>query len=94
MYRVPSKETLVFKRELQRLADARSAEVDFVTGSRESFAFRDDPLSAAGIKASYPDVLERDVYLCGSPRMMDKVVQSLKELGMPKVQIHLERFGW
>ena len=94
MYRVPSKETLVFKRELQHLADARNAEVAFVTGSRESFAFRDDPLSAAGLNAAYPDILERDVYLCGSPRMMDKVEESLKELGMPKVQVHLERFGW
>lgn len=94
MYRVPSKETLVFKRELQHLADARKADVAFVTGSRDSFTFRDDPLSAAGIKSAYPDILERDVYLCGSPRMMDRVVQSLKELGMPKVQVHLERFGW
>ena len=94
MYRAPSKETLVFKRELQRLADARNAEVAFVTGARDSFTFRDDPLSAAGIKSAYPDILERDVYLCGSPRMMDRVVKSLRELGMPKVQVHLERFGW
>jgi ferredoxin-NADP reductase len=26
--------------------------------------------------------------------MMAKVEESLKELGMPKVQVHLERFGW
>jgi len=94
MYRAPSKESLVFKRELQRIADTRNVVVDFVTGSRESYAFRDDPLSAAGLNAAYPDILERDIYLCGSPRMMEKVVGSLKELGMPKVQIHLERFGW
>jgi ferredoxin-NADP reductase len=25
---------------------------------------------------------------------MAKVEESLKELGMPKVQVHLERFGW
>ena len=94
MYRVPSKDSLVFKRELQRLADARNAEVAFVTGSRDSYTFRDDPLSPAGLKSSYPDILERDIYLCGSPRMMAKVEESLKELGMPKVQVHLERFGW
>lgn len=94
MYRVPSKDSLVFKRELQRLADVRNADVSFVTGSRDSFTFRDDPLSAAGLKSAYPDILERDVYLCGSPRMMERVSQSLRELGVPKVQVHLERFGW
>jgi ferredoxin-NADP reductase len=25
---------------------------------------------------------------------MAKVEESLKEIGMPKVQVHLERFGW
>jgi ferredoxin-NADP reductase len=25
---------------------------------------------------------------------MAKVEESLKELGMPEVQVHLERFGW
>jgi predicted ferric reductase len=94
MYRVPSKDSLVFKRELQRLADARNAEVEFVTGSRDSYTFRDDPLSAAGLQSAYPDILERDIYLCGSPRMMARVEESLHELGMPKVQVHLERFGW
>jgi predicted ferric reductase len=94
MYRVPSKDSLVFKRELQRLADARNADVSFVTGSRDSYTFRDDPLSAAGLRSAYPDIIERDVYLCGSPRMMARVEESLKELGMPKVQVHLERFGW
>jgi ferredoxin-NADP reductase len=25
---------------------------------------------------------------------MERVSQSLRELGVPKVQVHLERFGW
>ena len=94
LYRVPSKEAAVFKRELQLLADRRNADVAYITGSRDSFTFRDDPLSAAGLKAAYPDILERDVYLCGSPRLMKKVEESLKELKLPKVQVHRERFGW
>ena len=94
LYRAGSKDDLVFKHELTRIGDARGARVDFVTGSRDKYAFSDDPLSAGGLQAAYPDIAERDVYLCGSPRMMERVEKSLHELGLPKSQIHLERFSW
>jgi ferredoxin-NADP reductase len=42
----------------------------------------------------FPDVRERDVYLCGSPRMMATVEKSLRDIGVPHAQIHLERFSW
>jgi ferredoxin-NADP reductase len=94
LYRAGSKDDLVFKQELTRIGDARGARVDFVTGSRDKYAFSDDPLSAGGLQAAYRDIADRDVYLCGSPRMMKRVEESLNELGLPKTQIHLERFSW
>jgi predicted ferric reductase len=94
LYRAPSNASVVFKKELTRIAEVRGAKLDFVTGSRDQFAFNDDPLSPGGLWAAYPDVRERDVYLCGSPRMMATVEKSLRDIGVPHGQIHLERFSW
>ena len=94
LYRAGNKDDLVFKQELTKIGDARGARIDFITGSRDKYAFSDDPLSAGGLQAAYPDILERDVYLCGSPRMMERVEKSLQEIGLKKSQIHLERFSW
>jgi len=94
LYRAPSNASVIFKKELTRIAEMRGAQIDFVTGSRDQFAFNDDPLSPGGLWAAYPDVRERDVYLCGSPRMMATVEKSLHEIGVPHKQIHLERFSW
>jgi predicted ferric reductase len=94
LYRAPSNASVVFKKELTRIAEVRGATIDFVTGGRDQFAFNDDPLSPGGLWAAYPDVRERDVYLCGSPRMMATVEKSLRDIGVPHDQIHLERFSW
>jgi ferredoxin-NADP reductase len=94
LYRGPSKESLVLRTEVDRIAEMRGAKVSYMLGSRDKYAFRDDPLSPAGLWASYPDIRDRDVYLCGSPSMMSAVEESLKELGVPKRQVHLERFYW
>jgi predicted ferric reductase len=94
LYRAPSNASVVFKKELTRIAEVRGATIDFVTGGRDQFAFNDDPLSPGGLWAAYPDVRERDIYLCGSPRMMATVEKSLRDIGVPHDQIHLERFSW
>jgi predicted ferric reductase len=94
LYRAPSNASVVFKKELTRIAEVRGATIDFVTGGRDQFAFNDDPLSPGGLWAAYPDVRERDVYLCGSPRMMATVEKSLRDIGVPHDQLHLERFSW
>ncbi len=36
---------------------------------------------------------EADVYLCGPPPMMDKVVKSLRSLEVPEERVHYERFA-
>jgi 3-phenylpropionate/trans-cinnamate dioxygenase ferredoxin reductase subunit len=37
-------------------------------------------------------ISQADIFLCGPPVMMEKVIQSLKELGVAKNRIHYERF--
>ncbi len=94
LYRAPTNASVVFKKELNRIAEVRGARVDLVTGSRDQFTLNDDPLSPGGLWAAYPDIRERDIYLCGSPRMMATVEKSLRDIGVPHSQIHLERFSW
>lgn len=53
-----------------------------------------DPLHAANIQRLVPDVLDRDAYICGPPAMTAAVVRSLRGLGVPRAQIHDERFGF
>jgi ferredoxin-NADP reductase len=40
-----------------------------------------------------PDVHERDVFVCGPPGMTSAVLRSLRELRVPKAQVHAERFS-
>jgi ferredoxin-NADP reductase len=41
-----------------------------------------------------PNVPERDVYLCGPPRMARAVRNSLRRTGLPEPQLHEERFDF
>lgn len=39
------------------------------------------------------DLSERDVFLCGPPGMMDALKTALQKLGLPRKQLHWERFS-
>ena len=41
-----------------------------------------------------PNLLERDVYLCGPPGMALAVRRSLRAAGLPGRQLHEERFDF
>jgi ferredoxin-NADP reductase len=40
-----------------------------------------------------PDVRGRDVFLCGPPPMARLVRAALRDLGLPRSQVHFERFS-
>ena len=40
-----------------------------------------------------PDLADREVFLCGPPPIMNAVLRTLGDLGVPKPQIHFERFS-
>jgi predicted ferric reductase len=40
-----------------------------------------------------PDLAEREVYLCGPPPMMTSLRRTLRALGVPRGQVHYERFS-
>ncbi|MEU2271627.1 ferredoxin reductase family protein [Streptomyces olindensis] len=88
IYRVSTDGDAVLYDELRELAVAKGAELHLVTGPPVP-----DRLAPGELARLVPDIAERDVYLCGPPPMMNAVLGSLRELGVPKPQVHFERFS-
>ncbi|MFI5820046.1 ferric reductase-like transmembrane domain-containing protein [Streptomyces rishiriensis] len=88
IYRVAGERDAVLYDELRELAVAKGAELHLVTGPSAP-----DRLAPRELAALVPDIAQRDVFLCGPPPMMNAVLGILRELDVPKPQIHFERFS-
>ena len=89
LYRASSPEDVVFRDELEEIAALRGADIIWVLG-RSS----DPATSMAGdnLRRLVPDVAERDVYLCASPRFATAVREGLAGAGLPAARLHEEVF--
>ena len=92
IYRASSWDDVVFRDELDTLMRLRGAEVTYLIGRRHEQ--RQDPLGPANLSRLVPDVAGRDVFICGTPGMNDHVRRTLVALGVPRRQIHSERFAY
>ncbi|OIK06180.1 ferredoxin reductase family protein [Streptomyces monashensis] len=88
IYRVAADRDAVLHDELRDLALAKGAELHLVTGPVVP-----DRLAPRELARLVPDIADRDVFLCGPPGMMTAVLRSLGDLGVPRKQIHFERFS-
>ncbi|MEH0473534.1 ferredoxin reductase family protein [Streptomyces sp. B21-097] len=88
IYRVAGERDAVLYDELRELALTKGAELHLVTGPSAP-----DRLAPRQLAALVPDIAQRDVFLCGPPPMMNAVLGTLRELDVPKPQIHFERFS-
>jgi len=91
IYRASRPDELVFRGELEELAERRDAWVRYIVGSRN------DPgprrlFTPNGLLGLVPDVSRRDVYLCGPPGLVGAAVDTLRELDVPDSQLHLDPF--
>lgn len=61
----------------------------------ESAGGKDETGSINGqrIRKLVPDFLERDIYLCGPPAMMESIIDDLANLGVQAERLHYERFA-
>ena len=50
-------------------------------------------LSPEHLRELVPDAEERDVFVCGPTAMTDALRRSLREAGVPRRRVHLERFA-
>jgi predicted ferric reductase len=92
IYRAGSWADVVFRDELDALAKARRATVTYIVGHRDSFA--GDPIGPDALATMVPDLVRRDVFICGSRGLIEHVRQSLGRLGVPARQIHDEDFSY
>jgi predicted ferric reductase len=91
IYRAGSAREILFREELDWLAQERRAYIWYVLGSR------DDPgprhlFTPNGMRDLVPDLTRRDVFLCGPRGLVDASKTILKKLRVPKRQIHLDPF--
>lgn len=91
LYRASSPEEVLFRDELEYIARSRGAQLVLITG-RSS-----DPmnaLSAGNLHRWVPDVAQRDVFICASPRFSDAARAALKQAGVPRSRVHQEEFAF
>ncbi|MBY8873890.1 ferric reductase-like transmembrane domain-containing protein [Micromonospora sp. PLK6-60] len=91
IYRARQPADVLLHEELEWIARSRQTSVWYVIGSR------DDPgprqvMSPPGLRRLVPDLLRRDVYLCGPPGLVDHAVQVLRAAGVRRRNIHLANF--
>jgi predicted ferric reductase len=91
IYRASSPDDLIFREELDWLAEARDSEIFYVIGGRTDPGPR-MAMSPKGLRSIVPDVSRRDVYLCGPEGLVSASVDLLNRLHVPKRQIHLDPF--
>jgi predicted ferric reductase len=97
LYRVSHPLDVAFRSELELLAQHRGATVHYIAGHRRGghdHAAAGDPFDTATIRRLVPDIAAQDVYLCGPGGLMQAVEGHLRELGVPRAQVHAERFAY
>jgi predicted ferric reductase len=79
----------LFKGEIRALAAERGAQLHELVGSR-----RKNSLDASHLRRLVPDIMTRDVYVCGPEQLNQTVVRSARYLGIPEERIHCEQFAF
>ncbi len=93
VHRAPSRSDAVLHDEITTLAADRSrTRVHLVTGARGRVGDLHRPLGARHLHALAPDITSRDVFVCGPPGLTTDLRRTLRELGVPVLQVHYESF--
>jgi len=92
LYRVVSRDDVIFGEELESLARERGAALHVVDGDHATAAGR-RLLSPDHLRRLVPDIAGRDVYVCGPPAMTDLIERNVRRAGVPARHVHTERFA-
>lgn len=90
LYRVRDQREAVLFNEVRQLVGAHRGRLHLLAG-RTGAGVR--PFDPAGLHSLVPDVVNRDVYVCGPPAMTAAVLTALRALKVPASQIHAEKFS-
>jgi ferredoxin-NADP reductase len=92
IYRALREEDLVLRGELDALSREYGTAVEYVVGDHAAPG-GEGLLDAEHLHALAPDIAEREVYLCGPPAMARAIERSVRRAGVPRRQVHVERFA-
>ncbi|HJU98823.1 MAG TPA: hypothetical protein VJ644_12680, partial [Jiangellaceae bacterium] len=101
LHRCRTPEEALFRAEFAALAQRRALDLHLLVGPRrypgswlpnltEARGLSDDEVLCRLV----PDVVQRDVFVCGPPQWALLVRRSLHRVGVPASLVHLERFAW
>ncbi len=93
LYRARTWPDVVFKDELDALVAARGGNVHYIVGRRGQ-EVHPHPFAPRFLVAAVPDLRNRDVFVCGPRSLVEDVIASLRSLGVPPRQVHVERFAF
>jgi predicted ferric reductase len=91
LYRVATADDAVFGNELAKFAGADNMRIHVIAGN-EIGDDNTDLLGIPTLKRGVPDIATRDCFVCGPPAFLDALRRRLVKLGVPRRQIHYERF--
>ena len=84
--------------EIRDLAAAKGAQCFVMVGHRArtgpSWMSETDARRGVTLRATFPDLLRSDLYLCGPTPWLDSIEADARAAGVPAHQIHAERFDW
>ncbi|HYN55732.1 MAG TPA: ferredoxin reductase family protein [Motilibacterales bacterium] len=80
-------------REFDQMARDRGGAMIPITGPRTTFP-GGNPFTAEALTANIGDLRSRAVFVCGPQSLQDRVCRELERAGVPRDQIHSERFAW
>ncbi|MFL5516579.1 MAG: ferric reductase-like transmembrane domain-containing protein, partial [Gemmatimonadales bacterium] len=86
LYRARTVDDVIFRAELEHIARARGARLQYLLSDRVG------PMTPALFLHLVPNLAHRDVYLCGPPTLAGAVRAALLGAGLPHQQLHEERF--
>ncbi len=92
LYRVIKEEDVVFRDELDGLARERGIRVFYIVGHHASPG-GERLMSPDHLLEVVPDLVEREIFVCGPPRMADFIDQNVRAAGVSARHIHVERFA-
>lgn len=91
LYRALADDDVIFREELDALATSSGAVLHYVIG--DHLGEGRELLAPKHLLELVPDIIERDVFLCGPPAMAAFILENVRMARVPRRQIHAERFA-
>lgn len=92
IYRAIREEDIVFRTELDQLARDRGVTVHYVIGHHAA-PQGERIMSPEHLRELVPDIVDRDIYICGPPGMARFLERNVRAADVPRSHIHIERFA-